>query len=180
MNFNFNAWMKNGFLMAALAFPYEVGAAESIKIPLKDATGKQIGNAQLTELKKGVKVEIDVKGLKPGEHAFHFHEKGVCSAPSFKSAGEHFTAEGKKHGFDVAQGPHSGDMPNLIVNKDGTAHSEVINTQVTLTEGPSALLKQGGTSIVIHSGADDYESQPSGASGDRVACGEISSSKMTG
>ena len=140
---------------------------------LKDPSGKSVGNVTMTQLEKGVKVVLDVQGLPAGEHAIHFHEKGMCQGPGFDSAGEHFAPRKSKHGFDVAGGPHAGDMPNLWVSSDGTAHFETINTQVSLGKGSNSLLKEKGTTIIVHSQADDHRSQPSGEAGGRIACAEI-------
>jgi len=151
------------------------GAVDQLEIPLKNEAGVQIGTAKLKQLKQGLKIELEVKGLKPGEHAFHIHEKGSCNPPDFASAGEHFSPQGRKHGYDTTHGPHEGDMPNLIVGTDGAARVEVINTHVSLSSGATSLLKKGGTSLVIHARPDDYQSQPAGEAGARIACGEIRS-----
>lgn len=167
--------MKTNFLalIAASLIAIPAFAVEKISGSLKNAEGKEVGTVQLTQLKHGVRIVLDVNGLTPGEHAFHVHEKGSCAAPDFKSAGSHFSVGNKKHGFDVADGPHHGDMPNLVADDSGRARLEVINPHVTLGKGKNSLLREGGTSIVVHAKADDYKSQPAGDAGDRVACAEI-------
>ena len=152
-------------------------AVDQVEIPLKNEAGKDIGTAKLKQMKHGVGIRIEAKGLAPGEHALHVHEKGVCQAPDFKSAGEHFSPQRKSHGFDASSGPHEGDMPNLIVAENGTGHMEVVNTHVSLGKGPNSLLRGGGTTLVIHSGPNNFKSQPAGNAGDRVACGEIREKK---
>lgn len=156
------------------AFSFNALAAGPVKVDLKNTKGDSVGTATLTQLAKGVRIQLDVKDIGEGEHAFHFHEKGTCTAPDFKSAGDHFNPSKSKHGHDMAGGAHAGDMPNLIANSDGEAKLEFVNTSVTLKKGPkNSLLKSGGTSLVIHANADDYKSQPAGNAGDRIACGEI-------
>jgi Cu-Zn family superoxide dismutase len=154
----------------ALAAPK---AGHPVTVELKDGAGKSVGTAKITELKKGVNVHLDVEGLAPGEHAVHFHEKGDCKGPDFKSAGGHFNPEHKEHGFDDAKGAHAGDMRNFTVGADGKASVDVTNEQVSLGKGAASLMQVGGTALVIHAKADDYKSQPAGNAGDRVACGEI-------
>ena len=157
-----------GFYTSAFA-----GLEKSLTVALKNGKGEVVGSAGLTPLAKGVKIVLDVHGLTPGEHAVHFHEKSACVAPKFESAGSHFAPMKGKHGFDLDGGPHAGDMPNFFVAQDGTAKVELINTNVNLGNGTSSLVKNGGTSMVIHEKADDYKSQPAGDAGGRLACGEI-------
>lgn len=151
-------------------------SAASQNLVFKNAKGEEVGTATLTELAKGVKIQLDLKGLSAGEHAFHVHENGKCEAPKFESAGGHYAPAKKSHGFDDAKGPHAGDMPNLIVGADGTLKQEVVNTTVTMKPGKTSLFKKGGTSLIVHEKADDYKSQPAGDAGGRAACAEIQGS----
>ena len=142
-------------------------------VTLKNAKNEDVGTAVLTPLTNGVKIDLKVQGLPPGEHAFHVHENGSCLAPKFDSAGGHFAPGQNPHGFDAHQGPHAGDMANVVVGADGKATLEVVNTRVTLGKGANSLTKKGGTALMIHEKADDYKTQPSGNAGGRLACGEI-------
>lgn len=162
-----------GFILMSLIIAGNLASANPVAVKLKNAKGEEIGQATLTEMANGVRIMLDVKKLNPGEHALHFHEKGSCVPPKFESAGGHFAPQKNAHGFDYAGGPHAGDMPNILVNSDGTARIEIVNTSVRLGKGDNSLLKAGGTALVIHAKADDYKSQPAGAAGDREACGEI-------
>ncbi len=119
-------------------------------------------------------VQIKVEGLEPGLHGVHIHEYPKCEAPDFKSAGNHFDPEGKEHGLMHPDGSHLGDMPNLEIEGDGTTDVEFELPGVTLMDGEKSLLREEGTSIIIHSGQDDGVSQPSGESGERIVCGIIS------
>ena len=152
------------------------GAAAATTIPLTNPDGKNIGTATLTALANGVKIDVVAKGLSPGEHAIHIHEHGKCDAPKFESAGGHFAPNKNPHGFDDAKGPHAGDMPNLVVAADGTVKAELINVNVSLNKGEAALVRPGGTALIIHEKADDYKTQPTGNAGGRMACGVIAGS----
>ncbi|MGG0642978.1 superoxide dismutase family protein [Sporosarcina gallistercoris] len=146
----------------------------TVLVDLKDSKGQTTGTAELEETEEGVRVHVKAEGLPEGSHGFHFHETGVCEAPDFKSAGDHFNPDEKKHGLETEGGPHAGDMPNLEVGKDGSVDDEFTAKHVTLEKGqPNSLFQDSGTALVIHAGEDDGETQPSGDSGDRIVCGVI-------
>ena len=150
------------------------GDSMTARATLKSPEGKTLGEVTLTEASKGVLVKADLKGLAPGRHALHIHEKGACEAPDFKSAGGHFNPTGAAHGYLSAKGPHAGDMMNFDTPESGEVVVENVAPMVTLTgTGKRSVFHPGGTAIVIHSGTDDYKSQPSGDAGSRIACGVI-------
>ena len=161
---------------AILSSPFAL-AQDSVSVNLMGTDGQSLGEATLTAVPSGVLIEAELSGLSPGEHGFHLHETGLCEADDgFKSAGGHL-AGGREHGLLVEGGPHPGDMPNLHVPDSGALRIEVLNTLVSLSDsGEGALLDADGSALMIHSGADDYTSQPSGDAGSRVACAEIGSS----
>lgn len=144
-------------------------------VDLKDAQGKSVGTAILVEAQEGhgVNVDLHLHDLSPGEHGIHFHQNAKCDGPDFKSAGGHFNPETKKHGFDSPDGHHAGDMKNITVDAQGKAEPHFTASEVNLGSDSHSLFSNGGTAIVIHAKADDYKTDPSGNSGDRIACGLI-------
>lgn len=140
--------------------------------------GDPIGTAVFVQTPNGVMISVAVEGLPEGEHGFHLHATGICDpAEGFKSAGGHFAPRNHQHGLKLAEGPHAGDMPNQFVGADGTLRAHLFNDRVTLGEGFNSLTDADGSALIIHAGADDYVSQPTGAAGSRLACAVISPPK---
>lgn len=147
--------------------------SQTAKAALKDATGKAVGSAQLIQTPHGVLLKMTLKGAVPGEHAFHIHAVGKCEPP-FTSAGGHFNPASKKHGMEVTEGAHAGDMPNLHIPANGELTIEIANHMVSLVKGqPNSLFDADGSALIIHAGVDDYKTDPTGNAGDRIACGVI-------
>jgi Cu-Zn family superoxide dismutase len=130
------------------------------------------GGLKISAAGSGVRISGMVQGLKPdSEFGFHFHEKGDCSAPDATSAGAHFNPNNQQHGSPEGQPHHAGDMPNVKSDAQGVAEVSIDNPDVTLQSGqPNGVL---GKALVMHAKPDDYKTQPSGDSGDRIACGVV-------
>jgi superoxide dismutase, Cu-Zn family len=160
-------------LCAAAAFGQP--ATKSAHADIMNAQGQKIGTAKLTSHMGGVKIAVMVEQLTPGEHGIHIHTVGKCDGPDFKTAGGHFNPTSAHHGTMNTQDPHphAGDLPNLTVGADGKGKATFTDKSVTLGDGANSLFHDGGTSLVIHAKADDDMTDPSGNSGDRVACGAI-------
>ncbi len=150
----------------------------SASAELKNADGEVIGTATFAETESGVTIELEGEGLEPGPHGIHIHETGECDPPDFKSAGAHFNPAGAQHGLENPEGPHAGDLPNLEVEDDGTLDYEATTDRVTLGEGDNSLFDADGSALVIHADEDDQMTDPTGESGDRIACGTIVSAGM--
>lgn len=150
-------------------------APKSAHADLVDAKGATVGHAKLKAAADGVQISVKVSQLTPGDHGIHIHNVGKCDAPAFTTAGGHFNPTGAHHGVNNAAmpNPHLGDLPNLTVDAKGKGKLTFLDKGATLTEGPNSLFHEGGTALVIHAKPDDLKSDPSGNSGDRIACGVI-------
>ena len=107
--------------------------------------------------------------MPPGTHGAHVHTVGRCDPPAFETAGSHWNPTTMKHGTMNPQGPHQGDLPNLVVDGGGRGTIGATIPGATL----ASLLDADGAAVVIHASADDLRTDPSGNSGGRIACGVL-------
>jgi Cu-Zn family superoxide dismutase len=168
-------WMAAALLAVATTAAATAQTKTEIKVPLLTSTGQDAGFATFKTVKKGVKVKLELKNLPFGPHGVHIHQNAVCTAPDFKSAGGHFNPDGKQHGFLNTMGHHNGDFPaSVSIGEDHMGSASFVLDSVSLDPAaPNSLFLNGGTSLVVHAQADDEKTDPSGASGNRIACGVI-------
>ncbi|HWB42776.1 MAG TPA: superoxide dismutase family protein [Gemmatimonadales bacterium] len=140
---------------------------------LFDSSGTRVGLATFSVTEGTAQLGVSVSGLAPGEHGMHIHENGACTPPGFESAGGHFNPGGKKHGTLNPEGPHAGDLPNLVAGPDGSADTTFAVSSGLLAQGPGSMVGPQKRAFVIHAGPDDQKTDPSGNSGARVVCGVI-------
>lgn len=162
--------------LPAFAGAQEAPASSEFSGSFIGVGGTPAGQAEFTDTPNGVLIEATFEpgALPAGEHALHFHETADCSdTEAFETAGAHHNPTSAEHGFLPEAGPHAGDLPNVVIAAGETTAVSMFTPMVRFTEGEAPLFDDDGSALVIHAGADDYESQPSGDSGDRIACIEL-------
>jgi len=138
-----------------------------------NAEGKEVGSLTTMHMPSGTMFLLKLHDLPPGVHGIHIHSVGVCTPPSFDSAGPHFNPAGHQHGKDNPKGAHAGDLNNLTIPANGKLELQIDMPGIAL-RGEGGLLDEDGASLVIHANPDDYKTDPSGNSGARIACAPIS------
>jgi Cu-Zn family superoxide dismutase len=131
------------------------------------------GVVTFTRVVGRVRVVADIEGLTPGEHGFHIHEWGDCTAPDATSAGGHFNPTHAPHSGPATGERHVGDMGNITADASGKAHYDRFLSLIAF-EGARSVL---GRAVIVHAKADDLKTQPTGDAGGRVACGVIGVAK---
>jgi Cu-Zn family superoxide dismutase len=133
---------------------------------LVDSNGAAIGTVRMFSEPTGIMLRINASGIPAGQHGVHLHSVGKCEAPKFTSAGPHWNPTEKKHGHRNPAGYHMGDLGNLGVGADGKLVVALLVPEATL----DGIRDADGTALVLHAKADDEVTDPSGNSGDRIAC----------
>jgi len=160
--------------------PGVAAQAAQATVVLRDLQGNQVGMASFTDTGDGkVLIQADVVHLPPGFHGFHVHATGTCDpATNFNSAGGHF----QKPGENNPHGDHSGDLPSLYVNADGSGVLTSTTDRFTLED----LFAEGQRALIVHADKDNFAHIPdrygvtldettlnTGDAGGRIACGVI-------
>ena len=130
-----------------------------------------MGVVYFEEMGDVVHVTGHIKGLEPNSvHGFHIHQYGDASKDDGTSAGGHFNPHDKPHAGPDAGAHHAGDLGNITADKNGEVKLDIKADWLQIDKGPHAVL---GRSVVVHAGADDLKSQPSGAAGPRIGVGVV-------
>lgn len=143
---------------------------------LRTPDGRVVGQVDLRDTPLDatlLRVTLSGGVIERGTHGFHIHQTGRCE-PDFSAAGGHYAPRDHAHGILDPEGKHAGDLPNVHLEGTGRTEFEVLAHGVTTRPGAvGTLFDDDGSAFILHAGPDDYRSQPSGAAGDRVACGVI-------
>jgi superoxide dismutase, Cu-Zn family len=145
------------------------GTQKAIAVLHGVGTNRVHGHVTFTQKDGYVEVTGEVMGLTPGEHGFHIHEYGDCSALDAGSAGAHFNPDKKPHGGRDDENRHVGDMGNITADESGKATINFKDKLISL-HGEHSII---GRAVIVHADKDDLKSQPSGNAGARVACGVV-------
>jgi superoxide dismutase, Cu-Zn family len=165
---------KAVFTLALLLSASAPAVAADMTAAIDDNKQNSIGTTEVTKTHKGAIVRVELHNVAEGWHGVHFHGKGDCSDhDAYKHSGSHAALEGQTHGFMSSKGPHTGDLPNIWVGKDGMGKAEFFMAGID----PNQLLDKDGSAFIVHKGIDDYMSEPAGNAGDRLGCGVLAGVK---
>ncbi|WP_299668600.1 superoxide dismutase family protein [uncultured Polaribacter sp.] len=165
---------KLGILVFAISFFASCNTDEKKAVANIEAKSGSNVSGTVTFIQKDgmVTMNAELSGLSEGNHAIHIHAVGDCSAEDGKSAGGHWNPTNKNHGKWMQEPFHIGDIGNLVVGAEGTGTIERTTNLWSVGDRDNAK-NVVGHAIIIHKGPDDFSSQPSGAAGPRIGCGEI-------
>lgn len=136
---------------------------------LTGANGESLGTVTVADGPGGVTLQLAGISIPAGAHGLHVHMVGKCEGPKFDSAGAHWNPDAKQHGSANPAGAHKGDLPNATVGGDGALGQSLTLAGATMAD----LHDDDGSALVVHAQPDDYKTDPSGNSGDRIACAVI-------
>lgn len=143
-------------------------------VNLEPKSGSDVrGNAWFKKGSMGLEVKVKIFNATPGLHGIHIHEFGDCSAADASSAGSHYNPTHLVHGKPDPKKYHAGDLGNIEVGRDGSGTLDIVIPQAHFNPEFTDYSNVIGKSLVVHEKTDDLKSQPSGDSGDRIACGVI-------
>ena len=145
--------------------------AVAVLVPTSGNTAR--GTVTFEAVAGGVRITAQLEGLPAGNHGFHIHEFGDCSAADGTSAGGHYNPAGAPHAGPEGSPRHVGDLGNVSADTQGKAAYDRTDRLVKL-DGPDSVVGRG---VIVHAGADDLATQPTGNAGARLACGAVGIAK---
>ncbi len=153
-----------------------MGSAESAHADISATKTDTAGSGSVDFVKKAdgiVEMTLNVTFAKMANKtvAVHLHEHGDCG-DSGKGAHGHWNPTNEAHGKWGSAAYHSGDIGNVQLDGEGKGSVTVSSDRWTL--GGDAKTNVIGRAIIVHSGVDDFQTQPTGNAGSRIGCGVIS------
>lgn len=172
-----NKILLGSALLLASCDSYYNTAHSDVYSATNSGPGQKIGEVSFMDTPAGLLVKVDLHDLSQGEHGFHIHENPDCGAmvnaegkiqPALKAGGHYDPDKTGHHMGPDHNGGHKGDLPVLIVPKNGK-----IKTSFTVKNLRVQEIKN--RSIMVHAGGDNYSDEPLplGGGGARIACGVI-------
>ena len=141
----------------------------------ENGIGSSIGQVSISESKYGMVFTPSLKGLTPGMHGFHLHQKPSCESkekegkmvPALAAGGHYDPLNTNRHDTPWGKG-HLGDLPAIFVDSEGKASQPVLAPRLRAKD-----IK--GRSLMVHVGGDNHADHPEpvGGGGERLACGII-------
>ena len=131
------------------------------------------GVITFTKVEGGVRVVANLSNVPAGDHGFHIHEFGDCSATDGTSAGGHFNPTKMDHAAPTAEKRHVGDLGNVTATAEGKVTLDYVDKHLAFS-GANSIVGRG---LILHAQPDDLKTQPTGAAGARIACGVIGVAK---
>lgn len=147
---------------------------KTLNVALESKSGSNtVGQAVFSEENGKVRFEAKISGLTPGTHAVHIHEKADCSTADASSAGGHWNPTFAPHGkWGDSAGYHKGDIGNFEADGNGNGKITMETDEWCIGCGDDTK-DIVGKSIIVHTGKDDFKTQPTGDAGGRASCGGI-------
>jgi superoxide dismutase, Cu-Zn family len=125
---------------------------------------KTTGSIRFVPTSTGLELTGRLTNLPKGIHGLHIHQNSSCADP-----GPHFSPVAHRHGDPQGAEHHLGDLGNIEADAADEAMVSV-NVDGLALNGKRSIL---GHAMVVHADEDDLKTQPSGNSGDVIACGII-------
>lgn len=163
------ALTASALAVTACATPLDA-PRDALSVPLIGANGQSVGTVRMWETPGAVSFRVEGNGFAVGRKGLHVHAVGRCDSPGFTSAGPHWNPATRQHGLANPAGPHAGDLPNVPVSANGALRETVVLSGASFAQ----LRDDDGSALVLHAREDDNITDPSGNSGDRIACAVLS------
>lgn len=170
---NVHAQHEQHAKMQAMPKPEMMAVNKAVAVLTPTQSNTAGGVVTFTKVEGGVRVVADLTNVPAGEHGFHIHEFGDCSAADGTSAGGHFNPAKMEHAGPMAEKRHVGDLGNVTANAEGKAMLDYVDKHLAFM-GPNSIIGRG---LILHAQPDDLKTQPTGAAGGRIACGVIGVAK---